>query len=242
MCCSTASYSRAIAAGELTQLEWVDRCAHELHVDGVDFDTRFFPRTDDEYLAQLKKLCADRCLTVVCVASAIEIGGDDVDAVLESFLPWIGHALALGAPLLRFRGGRVVGSPGVAWREFIRALKAACAEAKRHNVTLALEAGDVGALVAAPSEMRRAFKECDSAWLRLAMRGSDLTGSSGDEWRGLLEDTVVATTRSGDERECGALQEAGFRGFVSLCYEGEQAEAGAVPAIFAALVRSSGRL
>src|SRR5580692_11903407 len=64
LCCSTSSYRQTFAAGGLTQLEWVDLCARELPVDGVDFDARFFPRPDDDYLAQLKKLCADRCLTV----------------------------------------------------------------------------------------------------------------------------------------------------------------------------------
>src|SRR4029077_4768876 len=104
-------------------------------------------------------------------------------------------------------------------------------EAKRRNVTLALEAGDRGALVAAAPEMRRALKECDSAWLRVAMRASDLTGVAGDEWRGLLDDTVIATTRGGDEAECRVLEDAGFRGFVSLCYDGAQAEVVAVPSI-----------
>src|ERR1700680_4368436 len=144
LCCSTSAYRRTIAAGGLTQLEWVDRCARELRVDGVEFDARFFPRTDDDYFAQLKKLCVDRCLTVASATAIARLGGDDVDAVLETFLPWIDRALALGSPLLRFDSGLASGSPGIAWREFVRALKVACAQAKRRNVTLALQAGESG--------------------------------------------------------------------------------------------------
>lgn len=235
LCCSTSSYRRAIESGELTQLEWVDRCANELQVDGVDFGARYFPRTDEDYLAQLKKMCADRRLTVAGATAMTELGGGDVDAALESFAPWIERAAALGAPVLRFEGGRADGSPGIAWREFVRALKAACAAAKLRNVTLALQAGDRTALVATPTDLRRAFKECDSAWLRVAMRASDLTGGAAGEWRGLLDQTVIATSKTGASEEITALDQAGYRGFLSLCYEGAQNEDEAVPAIVAAL-------
>jgi len=231
VCCSTSSYRRAIAAGALTQLEWVDRCARELPVDGVEFDARFFPRTDDDYLAQLKKLCADRCLTVASATAIGSLGGADVDAALEAFLPWIERAALLGAPLLRFDCGRAEGSPGIAWREFVRALKAACAEAKRRNVTLALQAGDGDALVTTPADLRRALKECDSAWLRLSMRAADLRADAAGEWRGLMDETVIATSATFDQAERSALDQAGYRGFLSLCYAGERDEAEAVPAL-----------
>jgi sugar phosphate isomerase/epimerase len=231
LCCSTSSYRRTIAAGELTQLEWVDRCARELPVDGVEFDARFFPRTDDDYLAQLKKLCADRCLTVAGATAIVRLGGDDVDAVLETFLPWIDRALALGAPLLRFESAVMSGSPGIAWREFVRGLKVACAHAKRRNVTLALQAGESGALVASSGDIRRALKECDSAWLRVSMRAADMSGVAATEWRELMDEAVLATTETGAIEEIAALKSAGYRGFLSLNYAGDRDESEAVPAI-----------
>jgi sugar phosphate isomerase/epimerase len=229
--CSTSSYRRTIENGALTQLEWVDACARELPVDGVEFDARFFPRTDDDYLAQLKKLCADRCLTVASASAIVPLGGDDVDAVLESFLPWIDRALALGAPLLRFESGLTIGSPGIAWREFVRGLKVACAHAKRRNVTLALQSGHSGALVASPADVRRALKECDSAWLRVSMRAADLAGAGSAEWNDLMDETVIATTETGASEEIAALEIARYRGFLTLCYAGERDETEAVPAI-----------
>jgi len=234
-CCSTASYRRAIESGALTQLEWLDLCARGLHVDGVEFDARFFPRTDDDYLAQLKKLCADRRLTVASATAISSLGGGEDEAALESFVSWIDRAAALGAPLLRFEGGRASGSPGIAWREFVRALKHVCAEAKRRNITLALQAGDGDALVTTPLDVRRALKECDSAWLRVAMRAADLAGDASAQWRELLDEAVIATTKTGDRAEMAALDEAGYDGFVSLCYSGDREEAEAVPAIIAAM-------
>jgi hypothetical protein len=231
VCCNTSSYRRAIASGALTQLEWVDRCARDSAVDGIDFDARFFPRTDDDYLAQLKKLCADRCLTVASASASEPLGGADVDAALESFVPWIERAALLGAPLLRFDCGRADGSPGIAWREFVRGLKAACVEAKRRNVTLALQAGDGDALVTNPSDVRRALKECDSAWLRLSMRAADLRGDTTGEWLELFDETVIATSATLDSEELIALDAAGYRGFLSLCYDGEGDELEDVPAL-----------
>jgi sugar phosphate isomerase/epimerase len=233
LCCSTSSYRRTLERGDLTQLEWVDLCARELPVDGVEFDARFFPRTDDDYLAQLKKLCADRCLTVASATSMVSLGGDDVDAVLEAFLPWIDRAVALGAPVLRFESGLTSGSPGIAWREFVRGLKAACAHAKLRNVTLALQAGESGSLVASTADVRRALKECDSAWLRISMRAVDLVGALSAEWIGLMDETVVATTETGAAEEITALESAGYRGFLSLSYSGDRDESEAVPAILA---------
>jgi len=235
LCCSTASYRRAIESGQLTQLEWVDRCARELAVDGIEFDARFFPRTDDDYLAQLKKLCADRCLTVAGATSIVSLGGDDVEATIEAFVPWIDRAIALGAPLLRFECGGASGTPGIGWREFVRALNHVCTIAKQRNVTLALQAGASGSLVTTPADVRRAFKECDSAWLRLAMRAQDLTGAAGVDWLELLDETVIVITESGDPSEIAALRRTGYRGFISLCYAGEREEAEAVPAIFVAM-------
>lgn len=216
LCCSTAAFGDAIEAGEMTQLEWLDVCANELDVQGVDFDGRFFPRTDDEYLAQLKKLCADRCLTVACASAPAPFGGADMDASIAAFTPWIGRALALGSPLLWFScASAPEGSPGIAWRELIRGLKSVCVEAKRLNVTLALARGEDGSLVASPADTRRALKECDSAWLRVAMRAEDLAADQRVEWQALLAESVVMTSDSGDDAMRGDVA-PGFRGFLSI--------------------------
>jgi len=225
LCCSTAAFGRALDEGELTQLEWIDACANDLDVDGVEFDGRYFPRTDDDYLAQLKKLCADRCLTVACVRSPVALGGADAVASIASFLRWIAHADALGSPLLRFScAGVPDGSPGIAWRELIRGLKAACIDAKSSNITLALERGEHGSLISSPADIKRAQKECDSAWLRTATRADDLVGAESAAYMTLLDETVVVTAQSGDRQLADATIASGYRGFVSLVRPGTKAD------------------
>ncbi|HET9341656.1 MAG TPA: TIM barrel protein [Candidatus Eremiobacteraceae bacterium] len=216
ICCSSRSYARAIQSGDLTQLEWVDRCARRA-LDGVDFASAHFPRTDWDYLAQLRKLCVDRGLTVAGVAFDGEIGGDaDVDAQASLIETWIGNAVALGAPLLRISSGSSNGSPGIAWRELIRGLKTISHAAKEKNITLALESRP-GSLVSSLPDCKRALKECDSAWLRLAQ---DLTAvlSPSEDGDALLDEIVVAIAR-GAEVDAGAartLRRRGFIGFVTV--------------------------
>ena len=70
LACASGLLHRAIEHGELTQLEFLDLCARELACDGVVLDVRHFPRTDDDYLAQVKKMAADRGLTIAALADA----------------------------------------------------------------------------------------------------------------------------------------------------------------------------
>ncbi|MBC5825707.1 MAG: TIM barrel protein [Candidatus Eremiobacteraeota bacterium] len=241
LCCSSRSYARSLEAGALTQLEWIDLCAHQLLLDGVDFDWTHFPRTDEDYLAQIKKLCADRCLTVAAVTAAQFFGaGLDTDEQVSELKRWIDVALALGSPLLCFPCGAPLGSPGIAWRELILGLKYACVHAKRQNVTLALQPAE-GSLVASVADVRRAFKECDSAWLRVEPAAGDLSGEQAGPWATLLADTVIIAagldrldTFGADENidyrsVLASLVQSRYRGFLSLQYAGEELEADAVP-------------
>jgi sugar phosphate isomerase/epimerase len=241
LCCSSRSFARSLHSGALTQLEWIDRCA-ELAVDGVEFGAAHFPRTDLDYLAQLKKLCVDRGLTVASLALDLPFGTGDVDAQCADAAAWLDRAAALGAPLARIACGAPEGSPGVAWRELVRGLKTASAAAKDRNVTLALEGVDA-MLVATPADARRAMKECDSAWLRLAIRMDRFASEGPEGWRGLAGDAVILTC-GGTIAPAAAIDAAtasGYIGFVSLDEAGQGDEAGAVRRALGELRRAIGR-
>jgi len=228
-----------LGSGRLTQLEWIDACANALMLDGVEFGATHFPRIDDDYLAQLKKLCVDRCLTAAGLCIDTKIGSTDVSADVADIERWIGVAAALGAPIVRVSCAPASGSPPIAWRELIRGLKAACARAKQINVTLALQPAD-GSLVASPADVRRAFKECDSAWLRLAPTSEHLAREDRADWEALLAEAVIVValarrldTFGADETLdyrliLGGLWRARYRGFLSLEYGGQEPEDEAV--------------
>ncbi len=227
-----------LKSGDLTQLEWVDLCANELMVHGVEFAASRFPRFDPDYLAQLKKLCADRCLTVASFDHDVAFDSADADAHADLLERHVDVASALGAPLMRIVSQGPTGSPAVAWRELVRGLKRACVHAKERNVTLALQPRQ-GTLVSTPEDAKRVMKECDSAWLRLGLSAVSLS-QAGDEWDEALQDTTLAIapmsrldTFGADEdldyiTVLGVLRQHRFRGFISMLYSGEEDERTAV--------------
>ena len=239
VCCSSQSFARTLAAGGLTQLEWVDLCAGELMLDGVEFVRSHFPRFDAEYIAQLKKLCADRCLTVAGMHHDEAFDPNDVDRHVAALVHTLEVAAGLGAPLVRFGLLEVGGSPVLPWRELIRGLSAACIQAKQHNITLAIEPRS-RTLVAEPADVKRVFKECDSAWLRLAAVANILADARSDAWDEALICAVIVCapmqrldTFGADEgvdylQALTTLWQLRYRGFVSIQYEGDEDESDAV--------------
>lgn len=239
VCCNSHSYDKMLSAGELTQLEWIDLCANELSLDGIELAAAHFPRLDADYVAQLKKLCADRCLTVAGLQHDTPLDPAGIDDHILALERSLEIARSLGAPLVRFSVAPSLGSPAVAWRELVRGLKTACAGAKQHNVTLALEPRATSA-VSSPPEAKRILKECDSAWLRLAPNACGLSAPLRDGWAEALENAVIAVAPMGALDTFGAdesidyiaaltfLWQQRFRGFLTLEYAGVEPERPAV--------------
>lgn len=228
-----------LAARALTQLEWVDLCANELMLDGVEFARSHFPRLDTDHVAQLKKLCADRCLTVASLHHDLPFDPGDVDQEVAKIANSLEVAAGLGAPLVRLTVAAGDGAQAVAWRELVRGLKSACAQAKMYNITFALEPRE-GSLVASPADAKRAMKECDSAWLRLAPTAAQLGAQSRDAWIEALESAAIVIAPMSRLDTFGAdetvdylaaltlLWQQRYRGFLSLEYRGEEDERDAV--------------
>jgi sugar phosphate isomerase/epimerase len=209
LACSSTAFDEALRTERLTQLEWIDLCAHDLAADGVVFDARHFPRTDTDYLAQVKKMAVDLGLTVAALRHDGFFEADQ--AHMEQA---VDMALVLGAPLL---AAPLPPETAASWSEMQARLGAATSVAKRLNVTLALR--NVPHTYAATShDMKRVAKEADSAWLRY---GLDLCAfDAASEPRDVLGKCVLAWY---DARLCGAdaVQATarlldGFRGFVVL--------------------------
>jgi sugar phosphate isomerase/epimerase len=212
--CSSAGFSRAIAEGSLTQLEWLDLCANELEVDGVVFDGAQFPRTDDQYLAQLKKLTVDLGLTVAAVSSDAAFAGE---CGVEFDL-----AVRLGAPLVVRRAPPTSEDPA-AWGRFTDEARTLASAAKAANVTLAVRNAR-GTLCESAADVRRLAKDVDSAWLRFALEPAAF--GTPDEGDVLLAKSVIAfhaierqeTFATPDDDAAPALVRAlaRYRGFVVL--------------------------
>jgi hypothetical protein len=157
LACASGLLHRAIEHGELTQLEFLDLCAREFACDGVVLDVRHFPRTDDDYLAQVKKMATDRglCLAALADAAFFLSDGEHMRSILE-------RAISLGAPLVAAPLAR---ETDCSWSDQLERLGVATGLAKTANVTLALRNAP-GTFAAGTHDCKRVAKEADSAWLR----------------------------------------------------------------------------
>lgn len=203
--CASTAFDKQLRSDRLTQLEWIDLCAHELAADGAVFDVRHFPRTDTDYLAQLKKMAADLGLTVAALRHDGFFEGDrqHMEQALEM-------ALALGAPLL---SAPLPPEVAASWTDVQSRLGEATSIAKRLNVTLAVR--NLAQTFAATShDLKRVSKEADSAWLRYGPDFAALDAAS-DPQPLLAKTVLVWADASGDPAALSGLL-ADYRGFVAL--------------------------
>ncbi len=157
LACTSGAFSGALDRGDLTQLEVLDHAARELSVDGIVLDVRHFPRTDDDYLAQVKKMATDLGLTIVALESC-DFFVSDAMRMQQT----IAMAVALGTPLIAAPLGS---ETELAWSLQLAKLSDAAGLAKTANITLALRNAP-GTFAASVHDCKRVSKETDSAWLR----------------------------------------------------------------------------
>ena len=209
LACASSALDRSFERGDLTQLEFLDLCAHELACDGVVLDVRHFPRIDDDYLAQVKKMAADRGLTVAAVAGTAFFA-----AAEETMAGVLRIAVALGAPLVAGVLAREIDCP---WSQQLARLNAATSLAKAANVTLAVRNAP-GTFAAGTHDCKRVGKEADSAWLRFGPEPRAFDAASDPVE--LAANTVLLWSNVGTEteRSVGDLIRgfSSFRGHLAL--------------------------
>jgi hypothetical protein len=225
--CASSAVARAIDCGNLTQLEFIDLCAHELACDGVALDVRHFPRFDDDYLAQLKKLATDRGLCVAALFDAAFFGAAE-DRMRET----LRKAVAVGSPLV---AGPLVRETEMSWSDQLMHLGIATSLAKASNVTLAVRNAPY-TFAATTHDCKRVAKEADSAWLRFGLepRAFDAASDPG----ALAANSVLLWSDLGDEteRSTGDIigNFASFRGHLVL----DEPSGDAAPADVTSAMRS----
>ncbi|HTW84712.1 MAG TPA: hypothetical protein VMD91_11635 [Candidatus Sulfotelmatobacter sp.] len=159
---SSSSFRRPLATAAVTQLEWLERCANVLDVDGVLVAAADFPRTDADYVAQVRKVAVD--LGIVPF-------GLDLPGLLDPATPVAVRELLLalaqrfGAAVVRTTLPPPGEVPPATFVETVVVAKAVSKAAKAANVTVLVPAAP-GTLGATLPEVRHLLKDVDSAWLR----------------------------------------------------------------------------
>lgn len=219
LACASGSLHRDLALGELTQLEFLDLCARELACDGVVLDVRHFPRTDDDYLAQVKKMTTDRGLTIAALTDVSFFSGP-----AEYMCDLLRRAEMVGAPLVAAPLAREI---DCTWAEQLARLGVATTLAKQRNVTLALRNAP-GTFAATTHDCKRVAKEADSAWLRFGPEPQAFDAAS--DPRAVAANTVLLWSDAASEtaRSIADIAEVfrDFRGYVALDFASGEATRG----------------
>ena len=178
LACTSGTCSQGFDSGELTQLEFLDFCASEFACDSVVLDVRHFPRTDADYLAQIKKMAVDRGVAIAALLDDAFLSSDEAEMHAR-----VAQAAALGSPLVLSKAAQETAMP---WTRQLERLNDATGIAKAANVTIGLRNAP-GTFAGSVLECKRVSKEADSAWLRYALDPAAL-----DDASDALENLAVA--------------------------------------------------
>ncbi len=207
MAISSASFAGSIAAGNLTQLEWLEGCASALGADGIVFARAHFPRMDAEYIAQLRKVAIDLGLVPLGVeepnlfglstaagissadrlTSAGHVGFASAEAPTSTagVLTSIDLAFGIGGLFVLTALPPPGDVPPAAFVAAVAAAKEAVRAAKAVNVTLLVRAAPATLAEDVPA-LRHFRKDVDSAWLRYALPAGADRASLGARDRALV--------------------------------------------------------
>lgn len=239
--CSSWSYHRTIAAGKLNQKEWIEKCAQELKLDGVELLDVHFPSTEANYLKEIKKMIVDRGLTISCVSASNHFTGaeerdrrENIDKVKK----WVDIAGYLGAPILRiFAGSAQKLSQPEMWDKVIKCLKECADYGEAKGIVLGLE--NHGGFSA--DEVLRMVKETGSEWLKLTLDTGNFPSDPYESIRRTAHLAVIVHAKLYELDEAGKekrldyrkiltiLAERNYLGFLSIEFEGEPEELSFMP-------------
>ncbi len=245
--CSSWSYHRTFAAGQLTQLGWVDECA-ALGLDGVELLGCHFPCTERDYLLAVKKRCADLYLTVAMLSAGghLTVAEDAFrEAEIADIRAWVERAAVLGAPCVRFfcGSGAELAAGGDALYEKVRTALGTVAEiGAREGIVMAME--NHGGTTA--DQLLRLIADVNHPYLKFTLDTGNYPPTSQvgpDTYTSIVRCAPHAAivhakffnvTADGRDQEFDwaqirmILAGAGFRGFLSVEYEGEDPDEVAV--------------
>ena len=255
--CICGTFNRSFDANVMDQMRFLERCATDLKVRGVELQDIHFPQTRPAYLQTIHRTARDLNLAIIGVGVHNDFGRVDPtirQSEMVKVKQWVEVAEQLGAPLVRVFAGYPEGGPaqrGARWAAMIDCLREVAAYAGHAGVRLGLENHNHGAFTPTASEYLRVLEEVKSPYLVPLLD----TGNYTDGWSSLERTLGIAAhvhakfwkpaADGSDERVDYAriipgLRAAGYDGWVSFEYEAEEPEATGIPRTLAYLKRMLG--
>ena len=252
--CSSESYGPALAGGRLALTEWLHLCAEELGLRAVEIEDAHIGAPTPERLAEVR-VAADRYgLEIVNVALMNNFGVAAADrrrAEEERTVQWMAASRQLGTRFLRTFAGWPEGERAARWPDMLEALRTVTAAAERQGVRLVLENHNHGGFVQTATDVLAILEAVSSPALGLLLdTGNYLDGLASITRTAHLARHVHAKFRRvgpdgrddlvDHEAVVRELRRVGYRGCLSVEYEGEEPGETAVPRAIAHLRRAIG--
>jgi sugar phosphate isomerase/epimerase len=241
--CSSESYAEDLNDGRMSLTAWFRLCAEDLGLRAVELEDKHIGEPSAARIAELTAAAARHGLEIVNIALMNNFGLADETrrrAEEERTIAWMETSRDLGSRFLRTFAGWPEGDRAARWPAMIASLRTVCARAEVAGVPLVMENHNHGGFVQTADDVAAILDAVGSPALSLLLdTGNFLDGRPSIERTAALARHAHAKfTRVGrngrDERidNAGAidlLRAAGYRGAVSVEYEGEEAGRTAVP-------------
>lgn len=249
LACSSQSYDDLLSVGRLGLAEWFRLCAEDLGLTAVELEDKHIGDPTPPRLAEVREAAAQWDLEIVNIAFMNNFGVEDDArrrAEEERTVEWMTVSRHLGSRFLRTFAGWPEGDRTARWPAMLASLRTVASRAELMEVRLVLENHNHEGFVQRADDVVTILDAVRSPALRLLLdTGNYLDGLSSIARTAALAWHVHAKfTRVGpDGRDAhvdhdvvlSLLRAAGYSGYVSVEYEGEEPSATAVPRAVASL-------
>jgi sugar phosphate isomerase/epimerase len=245
------SFGKQLAAKTLTY-EALIAYAADLGMDGLDTTVYWFPDTSDHYLAKLRNIAFKNSLSLYSVAARIRLSQPTPELQrdeLENVKRWLAVSEKLGASHLRvFAGPLAKGATeeqGLTWA--VEVMKRAADLAGAKGIVLGLE--DDGNLTTTAEQTVEIVKRTASPWAGINLDTGNFRKNGWSQTEMCLPYAVnvhlkemIATgegtkVKADWEHLFGMFAKSGYKGYLSLEHEGDEAPEVAVPGLTAEMRR-----
>jgi sugar phosphate isomerase/epimerase len=232
------SYRKQLAAKSMNYEDLI-RMVADWGLDGLDCTVYWFPDNSDNYLASLRKTAFKNGVQIYNAGVRVRLSQPTPElqqAEVENIKKCVDIADRLGASQIRVFGGPIpknaTEQQAIAWA--VEVLKRGAEYAGSKGITVAVE-DDAGLTIAAKPTVE-IVRQAASPWVGINADSGNLLVDGYSQFETLLPyatsvhlKTLIAAQDGKKEnadwnRLFGMLGKAGFKGYVALEYEGENAE------------------
>ena len=233
------SYRKQFAAKSMDYFDLIQRIA-DWGLDGLDCTVYWFPDTSDEFLAKLRKAAFKSGVQIYNAGVRVRLAQPTPElqnAEVENIKKWVDVADRIGASHVRVFGGPIpkgaTEQQAIAWA--VEVLKRGAEYAGSRGITLGVE-DDSGLTVAAGPTVEIA-KRADSPWVGINADSGNFRDHGYSQFAMLLPyatsvhlkaditDEQGKAERADWNRLLNMLGRSGYKGYVGLEYEGDNADA-----------------